>query len=54
MTQALWESRQQVAACACSVCNHQNTRTCIEERCNCCSVEHAFLLTNPAYEEAVL
>jgi hypothetical protein len=43
-----------MASCSCSICNLHNTQRCIKERCDCCSVEHAFLLTNNSFEEMVL
>lgn len=53
MSLAAWESKEQFAACSCIVCGHSNAQFCIKNRCNCCSTDHAYLLTNTVFEESI-
>jgi hypothetical protein len=51
MSVSLWNDRAEVLRCYCTVCRHESGRDCIEQRCDCCSVDHAFALTNAGFEK---
>jgi hypothetical protein len=51
MSLSLWNDRTEMLRCSCVVCRHQSAKECVEERCDCCSVDHAFTLTNAGFEK---